>query len=460
MSNRIKPENLMTSSLSRTNWGWQAARIITDALLAVDPERAVRSHIALDGQTLIASGQVYDLNQIENIYVIGAGKAGEPMSRAVVELLGRKITGGRVIVKEGHSTRRVSDSAEFTLFEAGHPLPDQRGVNATQKIISLLQPVTSQDLVICLISGGGSALLTKPADGITLEQIRNLTSHLLASGATINEINTIRKHIDLVKGGQLARLAYPARLLTLILSDVVGNPLDIIASGPTVPDESTFSQALEILKKYSLYNQVSRTIVKRLEAGANGAIPETPKSIDPVFQSTNNVLVGSNHLAAQAAVRKARNEGLRSHILTTSLVGEAREQGRMLASLARRVVTKKLPITSPVCIIAGGETTVTLQGDGYGGRNQELALAAVEGLSGLKDVAIITIATDGGDGPTDAAGAVVTGETLVRANLLNISPQSYLERNDSYHFFEALSDLIKTGPTLTNVNDLVFIFVF
>ncbi|RPI22412.1 MAG: DUF4147 domain-containing protein, partial [Chloroflexota bacterium] len=325
---------------------------------------------------------------------------------------------------------------------------------------SLLQDAGSHDLVLCLISGGGSALMTAPESGIELEDLRSLTSTLLACGANINEINALRKHLDILKGGGLARLATPARVATLILSDVVGDPLDVIASGPTVADKATFKEAYGVLEQYGLEDRTPPAIISRLKKGLRGEIAETPKEGDRIFSCVQNLIVGSNLQAAQAALSAAETEGFHTLLLTTYLQGEARQAGRVLAALARQIGPNGPSITRPACLISGGETTVTVTGNGLGGRNQEVALGAVKDLDGLRNIALVSLATDGGDGPTDAAGAVVTGETMHRARALGLKPKEYLARNDSYHFFDALGDLLRPGPTQTNVNDLTFVFAF
>jgi hydroxypyruvate reductase len=326
--------------------------------------------------------------------------------------------------------------------------------------MSLLDSCREDDLVIALISGGGSALLSAPADGISLEDLQNLTRLLLACGASIDEINTLRKHLDQIKGGGLARFTYPARLVSLILSDVVGDPLDVIASGPAVPDSSTWKAAWGVLERYDLVDRAPQAILAHLQKGCRGELPDTPKPDDPLFARVQNVMVASNLQAAEAAAEQAEEEGFHTLLLTTYLQGEARQAGRILGAILRQVAAPGHPIPRPACLIAGGETTVTLLGDGLGGRNQEVALGAVSELHGLEQVALVTFATDGGDGPTDAAGALVTGETAQRAAALGMHPDDYLKRNDSYHFFEALGDLLFTGPTGTNVNDLTFLFAF
>jgi hydroxypyruvate reductase len=428
------------------------------ALAAVEPAAAVGRFLRRDGDILHVGEHRFDLALLQRVIVVGAGKAGAPMARAVAAALGDNLSAGLVVVKDGHLAAETSaSSAVLRVVEAGHPVPDERGVNAAQAMLALLQNLTAHDLVIALISGGGSALLTLPVPGVTLAEIQQLTGQLLASGADIGAINILRKHLDQLKGGGLARLVRPATLVTLVLSDVVGSPLDSIASGPTVPDSSSFADALAVLARYGLDQSVPPSILAHLRRGAAGAIPDTPKPGDPLFDGVSTHLVGSNELAAAAALQAASAEGFTPLLLTTSLEGEAREAGRFLAAILREVAASGNPLPRPVCLVAGGETTVTLRGTGRGGRNQELALAAVQGLAGLVDVALVALATDGGDGPTDAAGAVVTGQTAARARVLALDSADYLARNDAYHYFAALDDLLLPGPTATNVNDLTFL---
>jgi hydroxypyruvate reductase len=383
------------------------------------------------------------------------------MALSVANILGKHLTEGVVIVKEGYSDPGNFKIPEtLRILEAGHPIPDHRGVEGSKHIVNLISGATEEDLVICLISGGGSALLILPAPDLRLSELQELTSLLLSCGADINHINTLRKHLEQLKGGGLARMAYPAKLVTLILSDVIGNPLDVIASGPTAPDSSTFEDAYRILEHYSLLEKTPSAILLHLERGLCEEIPETPKEGDQVLEGVQNLIIGDNLQAAQNALRQAQEEGFNIKLLTTSMQGEARKAGRYLATIASQVVRWGLPIPRPACIVAGGETTVTITGSGMGGRNQELALSAVTDLAELPDIALVTLATDGGDGPTDAAGAIVTGKTLERARQLSMDPSDFLDRNDSYHFFEKLGDLLKPGPTQTNVNDLSFIFAF
>lgn len=449
----------LTRSLIENPWGKSVTRILAAAIQAVEPGAAVHKTVRRERDRLIIGEKTYDLVSIGHIYVVGAGKAGTPMAQAVAQILGDYLTAGIAIVKDGYA-KIIGEINRVTLIEAAHPVPDQRGVQATQRILDMLQDTQPDDLVICLFSGGGSALLFSPPPGITLDDLQTLTSLLLACGASINEINNLRKHLDQVKGGNLARLAAPARVATLILSDVVGDPLNVIASGPTVPDPTTFEDALSTLHRYEILHKVPPAIVEYLLKGRSGDVPETPKPGDSLFDHVDNFVIGSNALAAQAALNQASAEGLNTLLLTTYLQGEARQAGRMLAAIARQVAQDGQPIPRPACLVAGGETTVTVQGPGKGGRNQELALGAVNELAGLPDIALVTLATDGGDGPTDAAGAVVTGNTVGDARSLGLDPGAFLARNDAYFFFAPLGDLLKPGPTQTNVNDLALLFAF
>lgn len=451
--------SLISQSLKCEELGRKVGRIMNSALSAADPFSAVVNGIKESNILRDDNQNEIILPDYRNIIVVGAGKAGQPMAEAVYESSQEKIKAGIVIVKDGY-TKFSRLPAQIKVVEASHPLPDQRGVAATQDIINLLQKANKDDLVICVISGGGSALLSSPVPGITLQDMQELTNQLLASGASIQEFNTLRKHLDQVKGGQLARIASPARVVSLVLSDVVGDPLDIIASGPTVPDPSTYQDAIEILQKYRIFNQIPERIRNHLILGQQAQIKETPKPGEELFTNVKNIIVGSNQTATQAAIYQAGQEGFHCFCLTNYLQGEARHAGVFLSSILRQIALHDQPIPRPACIIAGGETTVTLKGNGMGGRNQELALASVIELDRLENIALITLATDGGDGHSDAAGAVVTGETFLRAKNKNLNPSDFLANNDSYHFFLPLGDLIKIGPTMTNVNDLTFLFAF
>jgi hydroxypyruvate reductase len=326
--------------------------------------------------------------------------------------------------------------------------------------MDLVRTSTERDVVVCLISGGASALLCQPREGLTLEDLQHVTRALLKSGATINELNAVRKHLDTVKGGELARLAQPSQVVSLILSDVVGNPLDVIASGPTAPDPTTYVEAIAVVERYKLRRLLPARVCQLLQAGAEGRLAETPKPGDPLFTNVLNLVVGSNQQAAAAAAAEAERLGLHVLLLSTYIEGEAREVGKVLAGLAREMVATNRPLPRPACVIAGGETTVTVRGDGLGGRNQELALGAATRLAGLQDVLVVGLATDGADGPTDAAGALADGTTLARAATQGLDPDAALANNDAYRFFEPLGDLLKLGPTRTNVNDLMLVFAF
>lgn len=420
------------------------------ALQAVDPGEAIRTHVRRDGDRLWVSGREYDLVRYTALSLVGMGKAGAAMAAALEALLGERVRGGHVIVKYGHGAplRRV------TLHEAAHPIPDEAGVRATRALIDFVSGRRPDELIICLISGGGSALSPAPSDGITLAEKQEVTRLLLGCGASIHEINALRKHISQLKGGQLARLACPAMLITLVLSDVVGDSLDVIASGPTVPDTSTFADCLEILQRYDLREQVPEAIRRRLEAGVAGSIPETPKPTDPAFERTQTVIVGRNLQALEAASRCATALGYRALILSSAIEGETREVAKVHAGIAKEVVASGHPIPAPACILSGGETTVTLRGQGTGGRNQEFVLAMALEIRDLPGIAVLSGGTDGTDGPTDATGAVADGTTCARAEQLGLQPRTALLNNDAYPFFDRLGDLLRTGPTQTNVMDV------
>ena len=418
----------------------QARTIFQAALSAADPAEAVARHL-----------KRLNLSRFRKIYVVGAGKAGASMAQAAERVLGKRIAAGLINVKYGH----VARLRRIELNECGHPVPDARGVEGAERIAQIAAAAERDDLVLCLISGGGSALLPLPAAPVTLEEKQAVTRLLLDCGANIHEINTVRKHISAIKGGQLARLAAPAALESLLLSDVIGDDLDVIGSGPTAPDVSTFASAKAILARYGIYARVPASVRERLEQGARGDIPETPKPGDPIFQRVRNTVVGSSRLALDAAARRAREFGFRTLILASGIQGETRDVARMHAAIAREIVEAGRPLKPPACLITGGETTVTIRGKGLGGRNQEFVLAAAIDIAGLRDTVVLSGGTDGTDGPTDAAGAIADGETLRR------KPDAlpYLDRNDSYRYFEALGDLLITGPTNTNVMDVRIVLV-
>jgi hydroxypyruvate reductase len=379
------------------------------------------------------------------------------MADALCEVLDEQLSGGVIITKYQHIDRALPD--RIGVHEAGHPVPDRNSVEATRDLAALLQHTTPRDLIFCVISGGGSALMTLPAPEISLDDLQAVTHLLLRAGATIHEINTIRKHLDDIKGGGLARLANGATMVTLILSDVIGDDLSVIASGPTVPDPSTFAEAWQIVQKFALAQHLPAAVHTRLQRGAAGEILDTLKPGERLFERVQTVIVGSNAQAAQAAEKMAQHLKFNTLLLTTQAQGEAREVAKVAAAIAQEIARYTRPISKPACVILGGETTVTLKGHGLGGRNQEIALAAAIAIAGLPNTLIAALGTDGTDGPTDAAGAIATGETVGRAQAIGLDPQAYLANNDAYHFFQALNDLIITGPTGTNVNDLLFILV-
>lgn len=422
----------------------EAFEIFHAALRAADPRAAILRVLARKDHMLLLNEKPFNDLTRGRIIVVGMGKAGAPMAQALEEIVGTEIDAGAVTVKYGH----LAPTQKIKINQAGHPLPDENGVRATQEIVNLLRDLSADDLVICVVSGGGSALMEWLVDDVTLDDLRALTMELLRCGATIYEINALRKHLSRVKGGQLARLAQPARVLALILSDVLHSPLDVIASGPTAPDSSTFAECLQILDHYALREKIPANIVAHLERGARGEIPETPKMDDALFARVTNVVIADNQIACDAAAAEARARGYAVELIGTQLQGEAKMLGMELAMRGLRA-------SSGACILGGGEPTVVLRGGGKGGRAQELVLAAAREIDGAEKIVVLSAGTDGTDGPTDAAGAIADNETLSRAYALGLDANAYLDNNDAYHFFRALDDLVITGPTNTNVNDLM-----
>jgi glycerate 2-kinase len=423
------------------------------AVNAVEPKQLVKDKLKLKNNHLQVEGYTFDMGKFKHVYVIGGGKAGGKMAQAIEEILGKHITCGVVNIPYGSRQRtNVVD-----LNEVSHPVPDEAGVQGTFRIMALAERAEKNDLVICLISGGGSSLMPLPREGISLMDKQELTNMLFKSGAAITEINAVRKHLSAFKGGWLAKKAYPATVLNLILSDVMGDQLDSIASGPTVPDISTFDDAAKILKKYDLWLNAPISVRNILSEGARGLLQETPKVGDVVFDNVHNVVIGNNQTACLAAVDCLCSKGLNTLLLADVLEGEAREAGKALAKYVSGVFVCNSPISEPLGIVVGGETTVTVTGKGQGGRNQELVLSAVLNLKELGEFVIASFNTDGLDGPTDAAGAIVDFNTLKRAKKLGLDPEKYLADNDSYSFFSKLGDLICTGATGTNVNDILVI---
>lgn len=448
---------LLTHSLREHPLGPTLAEVMAAALEAVDPTTAVRRSLRYEDGIVQVGSHRYEATR--RLIIVGAGKACAPMAEAAYDILGARIDAGLVVVKEGHRSTAGEHIGPVAVLEAAHPIPDERNRIAAERLAMLLDNLEEDDLVLVLISGGGSALLTLPAPGLSLADLQALTATLLRCGATIGEINGLRKHCSQLVGGQLARRAAPAHIAALIISDVVGSPLDVIASGPTAPDPTTFLDAWEVVKRYGIMDQLPPALIDHLQRGLRGEAPETVKPGEALWDRVANEVIATNATAAEAAVAAARQRGLNTMLLTTYLEGEAREVGRVAAALARELALHGGPLQPPALIVAGGETTVTLRGDGLGGRNQELALGAVRGMAGLRGALLAALATDGGDGPSDAAGAVVTGDTLVRAGQLGLDLDRFLRHNDAYHFFAPLDDLLRPGPTLTNVNDLLFIAV-
>jgi len=425
------------------------------AVNAVDPEKIIGSKLTLKNNVLRVNDYAFDLKKTKDIYVIGGGKASGSMAIAVENLLDKRITEGFVNIPKG--TKR--DTHVIRLHEASHPIPDEAGVEGTRRMVEMAEKAEKDDLVICLISGGGSSLMPLPRNGISIADKREVTDALLKSGATINEINTVRKHISEFKGGWLAKKAYPATILNLIVSDVLGDPLDFIASGPTVPDSTTFDDAVHVLERYHLWDKAPASVKKVLSEGKRGAVPETPKADDEAFKRVYNVVIGNCRYASLAAFSALKTAGLNTLLLTSLLEGEARHIGTALTTMALEVLASGNPLKKPAALVVGGETTVSVVGKGKGGRNQEIALAAAMKLNGSDRAVVASLSTDGIDGPTDAAGAIADGKTLSRGDKMGLSAEKYLANNDSYSYFKKLNDLLLTGPTGTNVNDVSVIVI-
>ncbi len=422
---------------------------------AVDARNAVTRHLSIEDETnvlRVGTDVRLPLSQFERIFVVGAGKAAAPMVAAIEGIiLPHFVPEGSVNVKYGHTAplpRFVS------LNECSHPVPDRAGVDGARKIEGNLNQLNSRDLLFVLISGGASALLPAPVDGISLEEKQETTDLVLRAGADIYELNTVRKHLSSLKGGQLAMRANHATVVALILSDVIGDPLDVIGSGLTAPDPSTFEDALNVLEKYALTRTVPKAVVDRLLRGTRGEVAETPKSTDSNGSRVYNVIVGSNRLAIESAAQAATALGYQTSVVSSTLQGETRRVAQSQIELLREVISNGPPAAPPVCLLSGGETTVTVRGSGKGGRNQEFALAAAIAMEGLPNAVILAAGTDGTDGTTDAAGGIVDSTTVARDLAVGLSPVEFLDRNDSYSILDAVGDLFKTGVTGTNVMDL------
>jgi glycerate 2-kinase len=436
------------------NYRTIAEQIFLAGVESVLPDRLITRAMSLDENILKIGSLSYNLETIENIYVIGAGKASGLMGLEVEKILGARITEGHIVVKYGYSCQLKY----IDITEAGHPIPDSNGFKATTKILNLAGAANCNDLVICLISGGGSSLLSDIPEGCSAEDMIKVNDLLINCGASISEINAVRKHLSIVKGGQLARFVYPATLVNLILSDVPGDHLDVIASGPTVPDPTTYLQALTVLATFGLSRTIPRGVLTSLKEGVAGKRPETPKAGDLVFNNTYNILVGSNRVALEAARLKALDYNINAVIIEDQLQGD-------ISSVAEYIVETSLKFKSdsdevkPVCLLFGGESTVKMTGNGTGGRNQHLALLCALLLQNYPGITILTAGTDGTDGPTNVAGAVVDSDTIAGALSKNIDPQKHLTDFDSFHFFKKAGNQIITGPTKTNVMDIIVVIV-
>ena len=427
-----------------------ARDIFNSGLLSADPAFAINRHLKLHETRLMVKDTTFDLAQFEEILVIGAGKACAAMAKELENILGSRISRGSIIVKYDHT-----ESLEtIELIEAGHPVPDENGQAGAEKLFAMAENAHEKTLVFCLISGGGSALSPLPCDGISLAEKQETTKTLLSCGARIHEINTIRKHLSLIKGGGLARAAYPATIISLILSDVVGDDLDIIASGLTVADTGTFKECEDIIRSYGIALKLPKNVLDHIKKGCAGEIPETPKPDEPCFKRVKNLIIGNNFNCLVKAKEKAQSLGYNTIILSSLIEGETKDIAKMHAAIAREILKTGNPIPLPACIISGGETIVTMDHHGLGGRNQEFVLASAIEIKGENNIIVLSAGTDGTDGPTDAAGAIADGNTLEKARDLGISAKKYLIAHDSYNFFDKLDDLIITGPTNTNVMDL------
>lgn len=425
-----------------------AVAIFSAAVGAVDAASAIARHVHVTGDVLEVAGKHFPLDSLRRLLVIGAGKAVVPMAQAMERLLGDRVRDGIIVATYG----QAQQLEKIRVVEAAHPIPDLAGLQAAQQIAAMARQATDGDLIFFLVSGGASALLPYPSEGLTLADKQAVTQALLRSGAAIGEINTLRRHLSQIKGGKLARLAYPAQVLTLVLSDVIGDGLADIASGPTAPDPTNFADCVATLRKYRLEEKIPPAVRDILERGVRGEIGETLKAADPVFAKVHNVIVGSNRLATEAAQLCAVNLGYQSMILSNQVAGESRAVAKQHAQLLKRRMADSLE--RPICIISGGEPTVTVRGNGTGGRNQEFALAAALEIAGIERAVVLSAGTDGIDGPTDAAGGLVDGETIQRGNLLGYDAARFLARNDAYAYLHATGDLLITGPTQTNVMDV------
>lgn len=427
-----------------------AYNIFTEAVKAADPYFCVKNFLEIKNDIICIDNKKYPLKEYDKVYIIGGGKASARMALAAEEILGSYITGGWINTKDGHSI----GLKRITVHECSHPVPDERGIYGASEIIDILSESDKKSIVICLLSGGGSALMPAPANGITLSEKQEVTRLLLSCGADISEINAVRKHLSVLKGGGMARLAYPAKLHVLILSDVIGDKLDVIASGPAVVDTSDFNDCIDICEKYGIVDSLPVGVLKRFRDGIKGVISETAKSSDSFLSCAENTIIGNNRISVETAAKKSVESGYNTYILSTVFDGEASELGKFYGAVASEIEKSGNPVKKPACIIGGGETTVTIKGKGKGGRNQEAALSAAVYLDSLNDTVFLSGGTDGTDGPTDAAGGIVDCGTVKAGSEKGLNIYRYLKNNDSYNFLKETGGLLVTGPTGTNVMDI------
>ena len=421
---------------------------------SVLPDKLINSVIRLNNDRLTISGLTFNLNEINSIFVVGAGKASAFMAKEVESILGDRITSGHIIVKYEHAC----PLKYIKVTEAGHPTPDKNSFAATKSLTELIDNADENDLVICLFSGGGSSLMCDYPETCTENDLAELNKHLVTCGANIHEMNAVRKHLSFVKGGWLAKRIYPARCVALLLSDVVGDSLDVIASGPTAPDSSTFETAYRVLEQYHLLDKIAENITGHIKKGVEGQLEETPKQGDMLFESVNNMVIGSNRIALEFVKKMVEDSGIHTEIISSTVQDDS---CRIAAAIVEESLERlrNMRVGERLCLLYGGETTTLVRGTGLGGRNQHLALYASKLLRETKGITILSAGTDGNDGPTDAAGAIVDSEIWKYAVEQGINPDKYLDNYDSYHFFEKVGGLIRTGATGTNVMDIIIVLL-
>jgi glycerate 2-kinase len=427
----------------------KAIEIFLAGVESVKPDNLINRYVSISNNILQIEDFSFNISTFKNIYIVGAGKASASMAQAVESILGSRITAGHIVTKYEHS-----EPLKFIgITEAGHPVPDENGIKGTEQIMSIVNRAEKDDLVICLISGGGSALLADVPEGCTLSDLKTVSSILLRIGANITEMNCIRKHLSKVKGGLLAKAASPAKVISLILSDVIGDPLAVIASGPTAPDPTTFADAIAIIRKYDIGNEIPQQIMKVLQDGFEKKRQETLKENDDALLNTSNLIIGTNRLALKTAKEKAESLGYDSEIITNKLEGDVTDVTSYIVKLAER--DREDNTRKKICLLFAGEPTVRVTGTGSGGRNQHLVLLAARLIKDLPGITILSGGTDGTDGPTDATGAVADSDTSENSIKLSLDIEQYINNCDSYNFFKLEGGLIITGPTQTNVGDLM-----